>query len=360
MSLLKRFLELEKDSESCYYRLTKSKPISDPKESMDFIKEYFGLGRKEDILSENEMEGFKKSGKHRHTVSLYFLGVLLKDVFNKKIEDYLKQTINFGCNNYYYTYTWFVCCLFHDMAWNLEKEKLKVVGGENFEDLFDNIFIEKFKIENHFYKHIYINGKKIVFQYSFDLFKKYLYYRYDHKREIEHGIVAGILLYDRLIKNYNNKWRQCKNSMVDSCYTEEYFSYNDRVWRKEHKDHFAYIADCISSHNIWNSEDKELYLKYGLKDLIIENDNLIEFDKNPLLFMLAILDTIEPVKFFEKYSSDDVWRNIDISYNANSIKIKIDSLFFINYTKWFDKIRTLKDWIKIDIIVKKNVLELIL
>lgn len=61
---------------------------------------------------------------------------------------------------------------------------------------------------------------------------------------------------------------------------------------------FRYISDCILAHNMWKADkkDESCYRYFGLNELIGEQFPMISIEKNPLLFILALVDTIEPIK----------------------------------------------------------------
>ena len=83
----------------------------------------------------------------------------------------------------------------------------------------------------------------------------------------DHGIVGGLWLYDSFVKNYYLSYISLNNPRID---------FNDFYIKHLHFDTnqfsiFAYLADCIISHNIWFATDNEtieLYEKCGLEQLI--------------------------------------------------------------------------------------------
>lgn len=78
------------------------------------------------------------------------------------------------------------------------------------------------------------------------------------------------------------------------------FEYLDRHFCSEQLVIFSYIADCILSHNIFKqpTDGRQVYEAYELKSLYSENFKKISFENNPLLYILAVTDSIEPTKIY--------------------------------------------------------------
>lgn len=114
---------------------------------------------------------------------------------------------------------------------------------------------------------------------------------------------------------------------------------------------FAYLADCIISHNIWpaTKEKNEIYKEYDLNELVEPNFKKITFGNNPILFILAIADTIEPIKLYSDVSgmeTIDIWRGIDMKFERGGMTIKLldDRLKF---SKAQTKIKDLENWVDV-------------
>ncbi|MDQ4678654.1 hypothetical protein, partial [Stenotrophomonas maltophilia group sp. RNC7] len=103
---------------------------------------------------------------------------------------------------------------------------------------------------------------------------------------IDHGILAGFILFDRLIKNYNSAFEEEKDKNTHTKY--ENFEHKNLSWKREHQDHFAIIADSIIAHNIWFcnqlKEEKQRYKLYGLDPLIPQYLKKFKLKQKPLIF----------------------------------------------------------------------------
>ena len=337
----------------------KIKDFNNPITSLEFISEYFAAGRKLkafDLGFENE---FNINGKHQHTVALYFLGLKLKDIIENQLEQFLEKNVKNikgtnGSDSWYnFLYTWFLTCLYHDTASVIEKSEYKNQPID--------FFLGANNVSHNVFYHKPILPYTELFTYSEGLVRNYFDYCISHCLKVDHGILGGILLFDRLRKNYDNAWRDYSLSedyKLEHSY--EYFEYKERKWRIEHLDHFAIIADSVIAHNIWFSADKKLYEHYGLTPLIISRSNKIESEKRPLLFFLGLLDTMEPVKFFTsdencQITPLDTLKNIDIALvGCNEIVIKIKEGFVCSNLrkKWFEKIKSMEDWLNVSVCEK--------
>lgn len=349
MSLFEVFIELERKRSSYYYdRVMNIKPITNPDRSWEFIGKYFKYGEKEAILDKKEISDVKKKGKHEHTVSLYFLGISLM----RKVEEDMKLKLeDLGIHareyDFKYPYTWFLTCLFHDYSWNIECEAPKK-SYSNKSDLYGKFFDTKYDI----YNHLLANEVEYQPNYSMELMNKYFWFKYHKFHQLDHGIIAGHLLFDRLIKNYNNQWEDYKVFGNGEFRSSDYFEHKGKTWRREHWDHFAYIADSIISHNIWMNDGSKVYEEYDLLELSMSSANKIKYVDNPLLFILGVLDTVEPVKFFNNFSAEYIWNNIDYEVRDEGIWMKVNSSSVFNYSEWFKKIKSLEEWIDTRVTIK--------
>jgi hypothetical protein len=347
MNLYNRFLS---DSIKYYYKNLTTNPILEPKRSWDFIQEYFILGEKEKAFDLEFAEKLKRNGKNIHTVSMYYIGCLLSKMIESNLTDTLHELIpGFGQDfNYKFIYSWFLTCLYHDIAFVIEDERglIDCVGTPKFH--LKEMFIKN-GITYNVFDHKWTGEPR--YTYSKYLVQNYFYYCLTYRGKIDHGIIGGFILYDRLKKNYEAKWNEYKSkNMITDQAQKAFFKLDGLSWRIQHLDHFAYISDAIIAHNIWYNKDIELYKKFGLSKLKERTGNKISKRSNTLLFFLAIVDTIEPTKFFDKISPQWIWQNIDIHYDSstNRVKIKILSPILI-YEKWLEKIKTLESWLYVSV-----------
>lgn len=368
---------------------------ADFERTRDRIKKYYETGSKEELN-----DGFDDLNKKRlnHSMSLAYLGILI----NKELP-MLNMEIRVNNVLFDFIYVWKIICFYHDLGYNFEsnnnyifisnsKNQKNEVNGYScskayairnsqicfdakftfqynryFSNSFHQMFItykntsKKNQLSNYDYERInndfsimvrYDNGKKATMKKSNfykNTIEKYYGYRTNEMGVFDHGILGGYMLFDRLVKKYINKMANVTNKTD--------FSANKRQYLIEQIPLFAYMADCIVSHNIFfpNFGDEDLYKEYGLDELV-KYTKPVKFNFNPVLFLLYLVDSIDPIKYFEqngKLDYIDILKSIDIVFlNSNTFKLsreffsRIDITTFNNYIK---RIEGLKTWLGIDV-----------
>lgn len=348
-----------------------------------FIDDFYAYGGKSylirDILQECE------TLRLNHTLSVFFIGLLIK---NSSFSD-LKIINNDQNEIFEFSYLWFLVSLFHDMGYIQEKDWTYKFDYRKKSKDFEKIMKENKIYYNHsFYKYLpftayydlgiafpvpsryiryhtptvrtkyeipYYNGisfnngttiKKSM--YTRETIFNYLEYckMNPEINHYDHGIVGGLWLYDSLVKNYYLSFSRNKSADFNDFYI------NDLHFSTSQFPIFAYLADCIISHNMWFATDDytiEQYEKYGLKQLTTPYAQPIQFNRNPILFILALADTLEPIKTCSdlNISPLDVLNNIECEFNYKKIILtfKDDDMF----NKMIGKINGLNNWLEINI-----------
>lgn len=303
-----------------------------------FIDRHFQKGTKEKAFDIPFFKKYSSDGKHTHTVSLYLMGLVVEQVFDHILKDTMSEFIEDLDAWYDFKYTWFLTCLYHDAASCIEK------GNDLIPDSLD-AYLSLNRIQ-----HVPEKKKKVPLRFQHEIISAYYVYRKEDK-SLEHGITAGYLLYDRLVKNFQNKTQNVKwknDSWIDS--------QQHKMWRLTHLDHFAYIADAIICHNIWlctDKNDEDKYKKYGLEQLIVKNEqDKLSAHEYPLQFILCLLDTVEPVKRFCELPPDVVLRNISLNRtDENTLILKWTDLIKAQrvFLKWLSTIRDMELWMRVKV-----------
>ena len=332
-----------------------------------FIRTHFEKGCKTEALNFRETweKRYKAEGKHVHTVSLYIMGLCLKDIICKELKTKMKEILGDEVTSWYeFRYTWFLTCLFHDAASCIETDWEEGNQG----DL--QLAIRMLGIQKTPYTYRPIKKDIRLTRYDEETIKSYFKYLKGERGHLhtEHGIIAGYKLFDSLYRNFCRATEG--KQFVAGAYTEKETGLH---WRKSHLDHFAYISDAIICHNLWTVTDgnkskgkKEVkkYRENGLGDLIIpagsnENDKKLSLSAYPLQFMLCLLDTIEPVKRFtdgkdgrKVLTPKETLKLIDINYNKWRRVLTIawnNTLceYSDNFQEWVGKIRELTEWMDV-------------
>lgn len=350
MTCYDKLNNLHRNRKSYYYDKYNNmvNPFANPDNSYEFIKQYFKAGKKEEAFRFQDKSVFKQNGKHVHTVVMYFIGVLLREyiesinyqMLNENIDDFTEWHYNF-------TYTWFLTCLYHDTGSAYERRlKNERLNGVESQENFYKIMLESYNIKYSPYKDSKIMSG--IQTYNNDIVNNYFYYRFDNRKVIDHGILGGYLLFDRLSKNYWKAHKKYNANNVIEADTVNNFELKGRAWRINHIDHFAYVCDAILAHNIWTSDNNTLYEKYNLSILLNKNFTKLSMKRNPLVYFLGLIDTIEPTKCFDTENSEIVLKGIDIDFNVKDkllvLKVHDERL---DYDKWFSKIEGLNQWLEI-------------
>lgn len=303
-----------------------------------FVKQYFKRSGKAQVLDFIEYIPSKELNNDRtkHTNSIFFLGVLIYNRTNL----YSEFFENLSAAEYRrFPFLWFLACLFHDFGFDLEKDDKTIEDIEHLDDLKMKYSIENCLLET---------KPKEINEVLFSVIENYFEYRLKSGRKIDHGIFAGLYFYDRLIKIRQNK-EQHNQSIL--------------FWGKELEEQYAQVATAIAVHNIWLPKDKDLveYKKYHLEKLIT-NFKPIKFKDFPLLYILGIVDTIDPMKTYMRcgFKPDEILKSIELTFDGNKVKFKNGEKSKLDFEKMTESADGLKGWLNIGIDYNKSELTLTL
>jgi hypothetical protein len=202
-----------------------------------------------------------------HTVSAYLLGLNIKDRLQIDTRNWRRLPGEKSSKGSFELF-WSLICLFHDIGYEYEESSEKYKSNETIDGLILYLNLEYNLLEESKYK---------------ELISKYYKKRISGKPVyLDHGIVGALLLYDALMD-------LAENSQIYSSI-------------KEYKSFFVKICDTIALHNMWRASTDTIdeYKLYSLRELIPGNDqhHIIFYKDDPLLFLLAFVDTIDPIKAF--------------------------------------------------------------
>ena len=314
------------------------KILSNESDAQQWLMNYFKNGSKHPLAQEIEQitQSLSNNGAEAHplphVISTYLLGIHLKNWFN--IEK------RYGNKWMYY---WYLTCLFHDVGYKIEQDTQKYPICDSFDTI-----CEKLKI---------CSQHKADLQQSFDALQderftwstilRYFDYCRTQLGEhnfINHGIIGGILFYDRMIKWLDNKLNGEKQVV------EEHI-----LWSNKQKTHFQQIAQSIILHNIWLATDedtKDQYGRYNLSSLCCNSDEQRMWFDNPITNLLIFCDSIEPIKqqAFSGIENLNILKGLHVYKYNKSIHIsRVGETIPIKfYNKYVDTISHITDWFKVD------------
>lgn len=367
-----------------------------------FITNYFTAGRKTSVLSYRFEEQYQLPAERAiHTVSGFFLGLLIENCINSFTPLSLVSV-----NHFPFAYLWFLTYLYHDYGYCVtekedcpiqypkrspipsrrnthykychpgEYQALKKIKGKlginlspfsqssafsfSLSDQNDTpnlehaLLIELTQRNNTIsgYPKLHFSNDSTIsdHQYPSRIITRYMNYCINELEHVDHGIVGGLLFYDRMIKNYMLAYiSSLKEENVVQNLSNFYF--RNRHFCSEQLTIFSYISDCILSHNIFkqSAETRNLYEKYQLFDLLEENFKKITYDSNPLLYILAVSDTIEPIKVYQQnnksLSAQEIAEAINVEYIPGTRSLSLGSNSkSIDINLLYQKAKGLMDW----------------
>lgn len=307
-------------------------PFCEDIDHLDFIKQYFQKGGKENVLEDFDVDNFLPQ-RAPHTNLVFFLGIYLyhRMGFKKYIDDSLAVK---GYNEF--SFIWFLITLFHDFGYRYEND------FDEFRHIIDIETLKKeLKIKYDLLKYNEIRGLSgILFK---NIRKYFLYRRYNSKydNKIDHGILAGLFFYDSLVKNRIKQYNDKKNDL--------YFG-------KELNKIYAQAAGVIATHNIWfpKESDKSEYNKFGLEEMVVMSP--INIKESPLLVLLGLVDTIDPVKaYYREHKGDEhadineILNNLLIFCDNRKLILKKSQDFTYDFNEIVKRANDLNGWLDVDI-----------
>lgn len=370
-----------------------------------FLDDYFRYAGKTPLAEFNcyKPDDNERDFRNRHMVSAYLLGCIIAE--NLFTEEQLKIV----APNCPFNYVWYLICLFHDAGYGFERNirerdalreisfrrernnqcniSLRNINSFNRYVLYDfkrrqrihssiwfghnkffltgnrnrmllarddmqnreentdkEVIITRYYREHKFVK--FADGMKCSFPtYNSGLINKYFEFRLLDETAgcIDHGIAGGYVFFDTMIKNYIHCYNEA--SKERNCDFSDFY-YNYKAYKIEQFSVFGYVADCIIAHNIWNGKNnEEVYHKFGLDSLIGDDYKKISKSSNPYLFLLALSDTLEPLKIFRtiNLTVEQLLRRINIEFSRSSLLISSTDKQIYNAYCW--KLKGIEDWV---------------
>ena len=302
-----------------------------------FIEEYIiKSGKKRLIEVGDDLFNTDNNTRLAHTHSVFFLGALVykHTILNKTaFKGYSNKNAEFEL----FPFLWFLTSLFHDSKFDDEiNAEMRVIKDNISDFLIENDIKYIINKENNFSEHAPFH--------LIDSLDAYFKYRKGENRK-DHGISAGFLLYDRLVKN--RKTQNKKNP--ESIY-----------WKEELDKYYLEASTVIATHNIWlpkigDCKTIKKYLDHDLCELVKNINYKISHKDYPLLFLLGLVDTIDPVKLYSCVTPDYVLKNIDIDFpnSKHEISISLSEGSSLDITK-LHKLKDSLSWLAVEVDTNNN------
>ncbi|MFC4872087.1 hypothetical protein [Negadavirga shengliensis] len=310
-----------------YYGLNENleadKPFIDNSDYSNFILNYFKKGGKVEIFKSCKIN-VADLRLPNHICSVFFLGVLMyyNTSFHKKY-----KLVNSDPGYRSFPFIWFLIALFHDNAYQMEdKNELKNIS--NISEL-----IEKFEIEHSLFDRKFSKCKELL-----HVRNNYFLFRKKKWNVVDHGILGGMLLFDRLIKIRRRKKQLNEDNLF---------------WGKRLENQYKTAANAISIHNIW-IQPEDTCKQFDMEELI--GLKPIQFSEFPLFYILGIVDTIEPLKtYYDDGVSDiDIFKSLDFEFGKNFLRVQENRNSKVDFRKLVDKTKYFKNWLDLEVKVSNT------
>lgn len=249
--------------------------------------------------------------RESHTVSAFLLGIILKENLQLSTRSLPKILPDYHQS---FVYFWSMICLSHDLTYIFEN---------------DHSYNHRCQTADDYVRHFGLKHNLLDVSKYADLFRNYYSYRINEFNCMDHGITCGLLLYNLLMTDYE-----------DNMYVKEHavlYSGDPFKFSKDYKDYIVRICETIARHNLWvaNSKTISLYEKYELYSLIPTDSDFHHIaysEQESLLFLLGLVDTLEPIKCYKKEGTMDFYDvlksiRLSCSYNNKRIHLCCDEPF---------------------------------
>ncbi|KIA93287.1 hypothetical protein OA93_22185 [Flavobacterium sp. KMS] len=337
-TILKHIQDLSQSDWDYYFGINPSNVIKNPFLDStithnNFIHKYFERGGKVKIFK-SIIDDFGKLRYPNHINSVFFLGLLVyyktgfQREFNLNVNEPGYKTFPF---------IWFLIALYHDNAYHIEKDNKLLSKNKTLDNLYENYDIQNKLLDE------YLDSTSRIL---FDCCGDYYNYRVNECKVIDHGLFGGIILFDRLVKIRREK---SKYQDLDSLF-----------WGEALEGQYKLAAFSIAMHNIWMPEKKQskLYKDYNLGKLI--DFKPLKFNDFGFLYLLGIIDTIDPIKaFFEKDIDEQyIYDNLYLDFTENSLELSCKENSNLDFKILVDKAKSLHGWLDVEVKFSYNKLEI--
>lgn len=343
MNIYEQFKKLQNNLKKEDGDLFISKFDIDFKNEVDYKKVFenlFEMFHKESISS-NKIFKTENLSRSKHTYIVFLLGYLVYTKLGDTKNKYFKNT-HYENPEKQFQLIWFLTGIVHDIFFDIERKK----EYEEFKDLNGdlNSVKKEFYIDNCLVSNSqYCDKLDKKFETFLGILGNYYKYRYCHDDRIDHGIVSGLVIFDLLVKH------RIKKSSTSTSY-----------WKEELDKLYFEAGLSIASHNIWSSDSKlkdKNYKDYGLGILVNSSKKSIfpiKFSEMPFLFLLGLVDTIEPTKTFRNRSIFEILNSLDINITKNYLKLRNSKDSKLNFSELTKKVNGLENWLDVKLCIKQN------
>lgn len=316
------------------------------RKAKEFSDTYFTIGGK-GLLASIFKDHIDSLQRGDHTLSVFLLGIQLAELFGILSPDNEENEGNgpYNKDGFNFKYYWFLACLYHDVGYVYENStyldesiRNKQERENKLQDNLSALRTDGLEAIQEICDIRYLHNR--VFKtYDRSEIDLYLKGRATCCNCIDHGIAGGLMLYDKLRKQFEQSWQsRYRLGGVDRT---SFWNNKGLHLSNCHFEEYAKAANAIISHNIW-IDTLNNYKQLVKTPLVTKNR--ISFQKDPLCFILSLADTIEPLK-----------KNIGLNCiklgcgdDTNSFIIEI-SADVENRKEYIKCVKKLSDWLNVTV-----------
>lgn len=218
----------------------------------------------------------------RHTVSAFLLGAVIRKELKLDIRNWIRLYSTYSSDDSF-GFFWSIICLLHDSAYNIENNSKRLLREKS----------STYSSIASFCKAEGITYNLLEKSENYELIQNYYNFRsHDNdKPRIDHGVIGALLLYDALMTIYYGVKDQGKDASICGMKISKSFP-----------DFCLKISNIVALHNMWraNRENEYIYRMHHLEALIPTPNHaeIIYYENDTLLFLLGLIDTLDPIKAF--------------------------------------------------------------
>ncbi|MCI1741566.1 MAG: hypothetical protein LKI18_04200 [Prevotella sp.] len=309
-----------------------------------FIKNCIKAGGKDNNYLNDSLDNLSSS-RVKHIVSCFLLGFVFCE--NISIKDWIDKKLCVLCHDYSknwkdeFSYIWMLICFFHDLGYNVEE-------GKNVALEEDGVFPPRWGAPV-FLPRIYT--RKAVSAYE-------KYREQECKVKVDHGIYGGKVCYRKLCEirrrhdlSENPPYNLDNMGMMVTTTGHESLGKASLIWDKSLERVYACISWTIMCHNMFfvqeDREEAKYYKAHDLSKFVYKKRaRKIRLKDSPFLFLLCLVDTLEPIK---KFNTLEVLKLISLDVDKMKIKLDVESIRNMGnldeWKKYRDSVNGLNDWL---------------
>ncbi len=259
--------------------------------------------------SDNCLPG-QESGKRR-SESLFVSGIVLREVLCPHLEFSGTEDL------YSFEQLWYALCLHHNLQyekkgiWESLCRKRSGIETDRQPECINTEWGRKWSPMEVCVSPMFVYEREVFFTNGASRKKSEIqeadmtdcfYYRAmcSSREGMDHGIAGGLLLYEDLMN---------RDQMLHIPY------------ERSPKDLYSYLATTLMSHNIWKEREQE---------------EPLAFEEDPLLFLLLLAETLEPLQYETEYKTGEkLLDEIEVELHENEVSISVgtDRKLFEQYVE---------------------------